>query len=103
MMLLVDYENVQKLDLAAIPPHANVRIFVGASQAKVHDFRVRARAFDARVPGPVVRFAVPAAFTIGVVVLVVVGDKIGERKPVMRCDEVDRCDRLATGVFVQVR
>lgn len=35
MMLLVDYENVQKLDLAAIPPHANVRIFVGASQAKV--------------------------------------------------------------------
>lgn len=35
MMLLVDYENVQKLDLAAIPSHVGVRIFVGASQAKV--------------------------------------------------------------------
>jgi hypothetical protein len=35
MMLLVDFENVQKLDLAAVPGHAAVRIFVGASQAKV--------------------------------------------------------------------
>jgi len=35
MMMLVDFENVQKLDLAAVPGHAAVRIFVGASQAKV--------------------------------------------------------------------
>lgn len=35
MMLLVDFENVQKLDLTAVPGHAAVRIFVGASQAKV--------------------------------------------------------------------
>ena len=35
MMMLVDFENVQKLDLGAVPGHAAVRIFVGASQAKV--------------------------------------------------------------------
>ena len=35
MMMLVDVENVQKLDLGAVPGHAAVRIFVGASQAKV--------------------------------------------------------------------
>jgi len=34
-ILLVDFENVQKLDLALIPAYADVRIFVGASQAKV--------------------------------------------------------------------
>ena len=34
-VLLVDFENVQKLDLALIPAHVAVRIFVGASQAKV--------------------------------------------------------------------
>ena len=34
-ILLVDFENVQKLDLALIPAHVDVRIFVGASQAKV--------------------------------------------------------------------
>ena len=34
-VLLVDFENVQKLDLALIPAHVELRIFVGASQAKV--------------------------------------------------------------------
>ena len=34
-ILLVDFENVQKLDLALLPAHVDVRIFVGASQAKV--------------------------------------------------------------------
>jgi hypothetical protein len=34
-ILLVDFENVQKLDLALIPAYVDVRIFVGASQAKV--------------------------------------------------------------------
>ena len=34
-VLLVDFENVQKLDLALVPTHVAVRIFVGASQAKV--------------------------------------------------------------------
>lgn len=34
-VILVDFENVQKVDLARIPEEAHVRIFVGASQSRV--------------------------------------------------------------------
>src|SRR5688572_18193506 len=34
-VVLVDFENVQKLDLARLPAHARIRIFVGAQQAKL--------------------------------------------------------------------
>ncbi|MEX0735149.1 MAG: PIN domain-containing protein [Steroidobacteraceae bacterium] len=34
-VVLVDFENVQKLDLARLPAHARIRIFVGALQAKL--------------------------------------------------------------------
>lgn len=34
-VVLVDFENVQKLDLARLPTHARIRIFVGAQQAKL--------------------------------------------------------------------
>jgi hypothetical protein len=33
--VLVDFENVQQLDLARLPAHARIRIFVGAQQAKL--------------------------------------------------------------------
>jgi hypothetical protein len=35
MVLLVDLENVHKVDLARIPAHARVKIFVGAQQTKL--------------------------------------------------------------------
>ena len=35
MILLIDYENVQKVDLSRLPPDADVRFFVGAKQPKV--------------------------------------------------------------------
>lgn len=34
-VVLVDFENVQKLDLARLPGHARIKIFVGAQQAKL--------------------------------------------------------------------
>jgi hypothetical protein len=34
-VVLVDFENVQKLDLARLPAHARIRIFVGAQQVKL--------------------------------------------------------------------
>lgn len=34
-VLLVDYENVQEIDLAKVASHVAVRIFIGASQARV--------------------------------------------------------------------
>jgi PIN domain len=49
-VLLVDYENVQKVDLQRIPPHMQVRIFVGASQAKVPmDLVEQAQALGSRL------------------------------------------------------
>ncbi len=35
IVVLVDFENVQKLDLARLPAHARIKIFVGAQQAKL--------------------------------------------------------------------
>jgi hypothetical protein len=34
-VVLVDFENVQKFDLARLPAHARIRIFVGTQQAKL--------------------------------------------------------------------
>jgi hypothetical protein len=34
-VLLVDYENVQGVNLSTVPPSVEVRIFIGASQARV--------------------------------------------------------------------
>jgi hypothetical protein len=34
-VVLVDFENVQKLDLAGLPAHARIKIFVGEQQAKL--------------------------------------------------------------------
>jgi hypothetical protein len=34
-VVLVDFENVQKLDLARLPAHARIRIFVGAQQTRL--------------------------------------------------------------------
>jgi len=34
-VLLIDYENVQKVDLSRVPARVQVRVFIGASQAKM--------------------------------------------------------------------
>jgi len=34
-ILLIDYENVQKVDLSRVPSHVQVRVFIGASQSKM--------------------------------------------------------------------
>ncbi len=34
-VLLIDYENVQKVDLSRVPSHVQVRVFIGASQSKM--------------------------------------------------------------------
>ena len=58
--------------------------------------RVRAdRALDAVVPGPVVVAAVAVLLAVGRVVLVLVGDQVGEREAVVRGDVVDRRARAA--------
>lgn len=50
IFLLVDYENVQKVDLSRVPAHVHVRIFVGASQAKIPmDLVEQAQALGSRL------------------------------------------------------
>src|SRR5262249_50746761 len=50
-------------------------------------------AFGTAVPGPVVVGPVPAVLAVGLVVLVVVGDQVGQGEPVVAGDEVNRGDR----------
>ena len=64
--------------------------------------RVVGRALDPAVPRPVVVGAVPAALAVGVVVLLVVGDQIGEREAVVAGDEVDAGERPAPGGLVEI-
>jgi hypothetical protein len=65
--------------------------------------RVVAGALDATVVGAVVRLPVVVVLTVRFVVLVVVGDEIGEREPVVRSHEVDRRHRQPAVVLVQIR
>jgi hypothetical protein len=48
MILLIDYENVQKVDLSMLPSDALVRVFVGVMQKKVPTLLAR----QAQVLGP---------------------------------------------------
>src|SRR5699024_2698256 len=72
------------------------------ASAQAQDVLVVGGAFGAAVPGPVVALPVPVVLTVGLVVLLVVGDQVGEGEPVVGGDEVDRGDRGASGAFVQV-
>ena len=47
--------------------------------------------------------SVPIAFLVGLIVFLVVGDEIPQRKAVMGGDKVDRCDRASGRVLVQIR
>ncbi len=60
-------------------------------------------ALDAAVPGVVVVGAVLAALAVGLVVLLVVRDEVGQGEPVVRGDEVDRRVGPAAVVLVEVR
>ena len=64
--------------------------------------RVVGLALGAHVERAVVVAAVVAALAVRLVVLLVVRDQVAQREPVVRGDEVDRRDRAASGVLVQV-
>ena len=64
---------------------------------RVPDDRVVGGPFDAVVPRPVVVRAVAVVLAVGLVVLLVVGDEVGEGEAVVRRDEVDRGQRSALG------
>ena len=59
-------------------------------------------AFGSAVPRPVVALAVGPAFAVGVVVFLVVGDKIGQGEAVVGGDEVDAGPRVAGVGLVEV-
>jgi hypothetical protein len=61
-----------------------------------------ARPLDAAVPRAVVALAVAVALAVGLVVLVVVGHQVAQGEAVVGGDEVDRRDRLAAAVGVEV-
>src|SRR5262249_31496162 len=65
-------------------------------------FLVIGRAFDATIPGAVVRMAVLVFFAVRLVVLVVVGNEVIEREPVMDGDEIDRRPRFAAAMIEYV-
>jgi hypothetical protein len=58
---------------------------------------------DAAVPAAVVVGAVAVVLAVGLVVLGVVADEVGEREPVVDGDEVDRRRRAPAVVAVEVR
>ena len=61
------------------------------------------RALDAAVPAAVVVGAVAVVLAVGLVVLGVVADEVGEREAVVDRDEVDRRGRTPAAVTEQVR
>ena len=60
------------------------------------------RPLDAAVPGAVVVGAVAVVLEVGLVVLVVVGDEVAQREAVVGGDEVDRGERVAAVLLVEV-
>ena len=72
------------------------------ARAQLDDRRVVGRALDAEVPGAVVVGAVAVVLQVRLVVLLVVGDEVAQREAVVRGDEVDRGERVAAVVLVQV-
>src|SRR5207342_2387595 len=56
----------------------------------------------AAVPGAVVVGAVAVGFAVRFVVLAVVGDEVAKRETVVRRDEVDRREGLATVALVEI-
>ena len=66
--------------------------------AQLVDRRVVGRALGAVVPRPVVGMAVLVVLAVGLVVLVVVGDEVGEGEAVMGGDEVHRRPGLAAAL-----
>ena len=72
------------------------------AQSQGVDLLVLRRTLDAAVPGAVVALAVVAVLAVGVVVLLVVGHQVPQREAVVGGDEVDRGDRLAAAVLVEV-
>src|SRR5947208_145148 len=67
------------------------------------DLGVVGRALHAAVPRAVVIAAVAASLEVRLVVLLVVRDEIAQREAVVRGDEVDRRERVAAVVLVEVR
>ena len=64
------------------------------------DFRVIRRAFHSAVPAAVVAVAVAACFTIGIIVLLIVGDQIIQREAVVAGHEIDGRGLLSVLVHV---
>ena len=71
-------------------------------QPQPQHLRVVGRALDAAVPRAVVVGAVAVLLAVGLVVLEVVGDQVGEGEPVVRGDEVDAGVGVPPGPSVQV-
>ena len=72
----------------------------GLAAAQCQDLGVSRRPLDAAVPAPVGVGAVTIALAVGLVVLLVVGDEVGQRKAVVAGDEVDRVQRATAVVEV---
>ena len=70
--------------------------------AQLEHAAVGGRPFDAAVPAQIVVLAVGVAFAVGLVVLVVVADEIGEGEAVVRGDEVDAGVRTPAALLVEI-
>ena len=66
------------------------------------DRRLVGRAFDAAVGRPVVRFTVPVALAVGLVVLLLVRHEVGKRETVVGGHEIHARERRPTVMVVQV-
>src|ERR1700733_6082986 len=70
--------------------------------SQIADSWVVGRSLDAAVPGAVLVVAVPVVLKVRLVVLFVVGDEVVKREAVVGGDEVDRRQRPAIAVAVEI-
>ncbi len=69
---------------------------------QLHDFRIVRRAFDAMIPRVIVRVAVAVLFFIRLILLVVIGDQIGERKSIVSGDKIYAGPWLASAAIKKI-
>src|SRR5262249_16865948 len=69
---------------------------------QLQDSRVVRGSLEPAVPALVVVGSILVVFLIRFIVLVVVGDKVAQRKSVVRDNEIDACKRAASAAFVEL-
>src|SRR5439155_20532196 len=75
---------------------------LGPAAAQAEDLRIVRGSFHAAIPAEVFGHAVAIVLAVGLIVLLVIGDQVPERKAVVAGHKIDRVIGPASGSLVQV-